>query len=148
MNNHLSEDQIANYILGRVASAERRHVEECAECETEIQYFANAIASFRSAVGDRVDAHAPRPMRDKIAVTPSRVLAFAVSVTVMVMTLTFIGQVRQPVQTMEPATTRMEPDDLMQAVNMHLAQTVPAPMEPVMPFISTKESLTESGGVR
>jgi hypothetical protein len=49
---------------------------------------------------------------------------------------------QEPVQITAPA----DADALMNAINLHLLRTVPAPMEPLLVLIPRTESKTKSGG--
>jgi hypothetical protein len=69
MSHHLSEDQICRAIAGQSTSDERRHVDGCAECRTEIDRFGNTLALFRSAVTGWADREARRsalPIRSRL----------------------------------------------------------------------------------
>src|SRR5262245_38187329 len=64
MSNHLTEDQIANWFVGRSTSGELQHVAECAECSAELERCKGTISVFRRSVRTRIDARiAQQPVR-------------------------------------------------------------------------------------
>ena len=50
VNNHLSEDQIAEWVLGESDEHASRHLETCAACSREAEELRSALAGFRDAV--------------------------------------------------------------------------------------------------
>ena len=50
MNNHLSENQITEWVLGASDEHVLRHLETCAECSREAEELRSALAGFRDAV--------------------------------------------------------------------------------------------------
>ena len=156
MSNHLSQDQFAKCFVGRSTSAELRHMMECPECSAELDRFGHTISLFRSAIRDRIDAQvaAQAPGVPQLSIRPAAagipkwhwaLVAPAVAVLVMVPLLT---SNKEPQEVIEKGLAETSPDALMDAVNLHLSRTVPAPMERVMALIPSDESITESGGVQ
>jgi hypothetical protein len=157
MRHHLSEDQFANCVAGRAGEAELAHIHRCPECRAEVERFGNTISMFRSAVRDRVDARAasleltissiaaaPRPHGS----IPLWRWAAVVALFVVVVSIPFFIAAPKPPHVVKEASTEMDPDALMRAVNLHLSRTVPAPMEPVLVLIPDNEPKIESGGVQ
>jgi anti-sigma factor RsiW len=50
VNNHLSEDQITEWVLGTRDECVRRHLESCDACSVEAEELRRAISSFRDSV--------------------------------------------------------------------------------------------------
>jgi len=90
MNQHLSEDQISQWIMGERTVADEAHVRECAACRAEVDRLRDDFALFRES-GDRWSAHwyqtparlAPRYTwpRFALAACLTAVLAIAVLVS-------------------------------------------------------------------
>jgi hypothetical protein len=136
MNKHLSEDQIARCIVGEAASAEVQHAGECPECGAELNRFGKSVALFQSSIREKIDARISRvpstvakPLGAGTQV-PRWVLVAATAVVLVV--LPFIRTGSKPEALPEPVFTETDPDAVMNRVNLHLARTVPAPMEPLM----------------
>ena len=147
MNNHLSEDQLTECLVRPPASGELHHIAECAECRAELERFDKTMSVFRSALRERVDVQVVfRP--PAIPHTPKCAWALvAVSAMVFLM-LPFFAHNIEPQRIVETGPAPMSPEELMNAVNLHISRTVPAPMERMMTVISQDESLTPSGGVQ
>jgi hypothetical protein len=158
MNNHLTEDQIAEYIVGRSARAELQHVAGCGECRSEVERFDGTVAAFRNAVRDRVDARvashpahvSPFPIQRPPTAVSKWQWAVAGAMMVIIAVVPFITRDRLlPQEVVIPeAPAETNPDELMDAVYRHLSRTVPAPMERVMVLIPDEEPDTKSGGVQ
>ena len=156
MSYHLSEDQFAKCAVGQTGKTEREHIDNCPECWAEVDRFANTLSLFRGAVRDRVDARAAslELTIPSIAVRPpvARISlwrwAAVVTLFVFVVGIPFFISAPKPPQLINEASTEIDPDDLMRAVNLHLSRTVPAPMEPVLVLIPGNELKIESGGVQ
>src|SRR5215813_1455804 len=61
MNNHLSQDQLSMWILGRCTPEELKHGRECPQCRAELARFEAPVSAFRSVMLEWSDReHAPR----------------------------------------------------------------------------------------
>jgi len=168
MNNHLSQDQLSMWILGRSTAEELRHGEECPQCRSELQRFEAPVAAFRSTMldwSDRVSA----PRIEGVLTVHQRPQAIYklfwrwAAVGTAVLLLTAIPIYRQRQELMQRKANDLEtsqlppidaPDDanadgvLMDAVNAHLSRTIPAPMEPIMALIPNQENIAPPGGTQ
>ena len=150
MNNHLSDDQFSKCILGCTTDAERQHLTHCARCAGEVARFATTISALKESLDLAVDAGGVDriPVR-QTAVRSAFKLAFAASVAFMLVTVLALPIKRQPpLVVQERIVSEMDPDTLMQAVNLSLSRTVPAPMEPLLAVIPDEEPETQKGEVR
>ena len=136
MNRHLSEDQIARCIVGQATIAEVQHARECPECGAELNRFSKSISLFQNSIQERVNARialvpTAAVLRPSEAGTraPRWVLVAAAAVVLVV--LPFIRSGNNPT-TSEAVSIETDPDAVMNRVNLDLARTVPAPMEPLM----------------
>jgi hypothetical protein len=137
MNRHLSEDQIARCIVGEAASPEVQHARDCPECGAELNRFSKSVALFQSSIQEQINA--------RISVVPSTAVSrpsgagtqaprwvLVAAAAVVLAVLPFIRTGNKTEALPEPTFTETDPDAVMNRVNLHLARTVPAPMEPLM----------------
>jgi hypothetical protein len=158
MSKHLSEDQFAKCLVGQSTSAELQHITECADCNNELDRLAATLSLFRNALRDRIDARvasqAPRvsrlPLRHHPDASgiPQWRWALAAAAVVVLVTVPFLTREKEPQTVVEKAPPQMDPDALMNAVNLHLSRTVPAPMERMISLMPSDESTNKSGGVQ
>jgi len=151
MKDHLSEEQIAKCVVGVATVEERQHLLECAECAMEVTGFGDAVSALRHTIRRRVDAHADLQPLPAASLGPSfagmRELGWALA-TAAVLLLGIVPVLTSTKPEVEIASTgfppaQSNPDDLMNAINVHLSRTIPAPMEPMMSLIASDESTTE-----
>src|SRR5438128_966622 len=156
VSKHLSQDQFAKCLVGQSTSAELQHITECAECSAGLERFDNTMSLFRDARRDQIDARvasqAPRvsrlPLRHPNASgAPKWRWALAAAAVVVLVTVPFLTREKEPQAVVEKAPPQMDPDALMNAVNLHLSRTVPAPMERMISLMPSDESTNKSGGV-
>lgn len=137
MNRHLSEDQIARCIVGQATIAEVHHARECTDCGAELNRFNKSVALFQGSVQEQI--------KDRIAQIPSITVSkrpgvdtrtqrwvLVAAAAVVLVVLPFIRTGNKPEAFPEPTSTETDPDAVMNRVNLHLARTVPEPMEPLM----------------
>ena len=159
-NNHLSEDQFAECMIdvdGQATSAARKHIAGCAECAAELERFGRTVSVFRDAIRNRIDArvasHTPGII-PAFAVRPApanyltRHWAWVSAAAFVFVMVPFLTDKDRAQQVIENAQAPISPDALMNAVNLHLSRTVPAPMERMMTVIPNDESVNQSGGVQ
>lgn len=154
MKHHLSHEQFAQCFVGEATSAERQHVSECPECRAELERFGRTIASFRTAVRDRVDIRvaspglSPLPARTASDGSPKWRPALAAAAAILLGIFPFLMTERELPEIPEDAAAETNANALMDAINLHLLRSVPAPMQPAMAVIPNNESSTESGGTQ
>jgi len=160
MSNHLSQDQLSMWILGRSTSEELRHGRECPECRAELARFETPVSSFRSVMQEWSDQeNAPRTEElSALLRRPQATLNSSwrwVAVGAVALLLIGIPTYRRGIDTavsLPPVindTTDAKADALlMDAVNAHLSRTIPAPMEPIMALIPAPEDITRQGGTK
>jgi anti-sigma factor RsiW len=148
MNNHLSQDQLSMWILGRCTAEELKHGRECPQCRAELARFETPVAAFRSVmlewsdweIAPQIEEVLPLLRRPKAILTSWRWVALGTAVLL----LTAIPIYRQVSLSPTVDGTAGENADalLMDAVSAHLSRTIPAPMEPIMALIPTQEAQT------
>jgi anti-sigma factor RsiW len=154
MNNHLSQDQFAKCVVGQSTVAERQHLMECATCTAESERFGNTLSLFRTALRDRVDDEAASNVTVLAPRAPQRTSGFSVlrwafiASSVLVFISIPLLKREEPKSAIENVSIDADANALMDAVNLHLSRTVPAPMERMLIVIPNDESITQSGGTQ
>jgi hypothetical protein len=154
MSNHLSQDQFAKCVIGQATSADRHHLTECATCNAELERIGKTLSVFRMAVRDHVDAQAgltvtvlkPVSSRGMFGFSPLR-WAFIASAVLVFVSVPLLKK-EEPKPIVENVLTDADANALMDAVNLHLSRTVPAPMERMLIVIPNDEPVTQSGGTQ
>ena len=155
MSNHLSEDQFAKCLVGQYSNEELQHLDVCRECSSELDRSRKSIALFSNALTDSVEARvALRPgleIRPAKATDPKWRWGFVAATALVLAVAPFIG-IKTDIIPPQPAglTTQRDTDadTLMQAVQLQLSRTIPAPMEPVIALLPIEESPTPTRGVQ
>jgi anti-sigma factor RsiW len=137
MNRHLSEDQMARCIVGEATIAEARHARECSKCGEELNRFSKSVGLFQSSIQELIDnrmALVPSSAVSRPSVNDAQIQRWVLvgAAAVALVVLPFVRTGNEPVAIPEPESTAADPDAVMNRVNLHLARTVPAPMEPLM----------------
>ena len=154
MSNHLSQDQFAKCAIGQSTSAERQHLIECATCSAELERFGNTLSLFRTALRDRVDAQAEstvmvlKPSASRASGFSVLRWAFIASAVLVFISVPLLKREEPKPPVIENVSTEVDANALMDAVNLHLSRTVPAPMERMLIVIPDDESITQSGGTQ
>lgn len=153
MSDHLSPTQFAKAFVDGPPGPEQQHLAECSECKAELDRLAGAVSSFRSALRGRVDkqvesAATAVAVQSALPTAQPAKLRWVLAATAIVALVLVPVSMREKKsqEVFDEKTVRMDPDALMDAVNLHLLRTVPAPMEPMLVLVPSAESKTESGG--
>jgi len=149
MNSHLSEDQFASYLVGQATQSEIQHAQQCPECGAELKRFGGAVSLFQVAVSERIDdriANRPLLVVSKPSGTAMRIerWAFVAAISAFLILLPFVGTERKSEEVPQPLSAV----EVMKRANLHLAQSVPSPMQPLLLGLPKYESIVESGGDR
>lgn len=144
-------------ILGRGTPEEQKHGRECPECSAELARFQGPISTFRAAMQDWSDRESvPRLAEVSAFLTAPRRLGSLVwgwmpaAMAVMIVVVTAVPiyvQQRKLQQTQAEEAARRDAL-LMDAVNVHLSRTLPAPMEPIMALVPYEESVIQPGEIQ
>ena len=155
MSDHLSPAQFAACIVHGPAAEELKHINACPKCGAALEEFRAAMASFRTAVRDCVDARMDTVTTEGSSSDAARqpigaprsswILAAAAVVLVIGLPVLISKQLPQPSTTILRQT---DPDTLMDAIDLHLLRTVPAPMEPMLGLLPEAGFKTDFGGVQ
>ena len=144
---HLSTNQVSNFVMGDATPEESRHAAECPECAGKVSQLTETLSVFREAVHQWTHENGGSvfPMRPIVASEPNM---FGVRPLRWALALALILLIGFPVyQTINERHRRMEAEDslLLEQVNAHLSRGVAAPMEPWMELLSDG-SADEVGG--
>ena len=147
MSNHLSATQFASCLAGTAGNPEQQHLLDCRGLSRRTGSLGSAISSFRHAVRDRVESHIagePAPIASRSAITAQApVPKWIVVAAVIVLALGMVPLLTEmPEHRAVPNDSAMDPNALMNAVNLHLLRKVPAPMEPMFVLIPTTANNT------
>lgn len=154
MSNHLSQDQFAKCVVGQSTSVERQHIAECEQCSGELERFGNTLSLFRTALKDRVDVQAEsrvtvlKPSASRVSGFSILRWAFIASAVLVFISVPLLKREEPKPPVIENVSTDADANALMDAVNLHLSRTVPAPMERMLIVIPDDQSLTQSGGTQ
>jgi hypothetical protein len=146
MIEHLSAEQISQWVTGERTPQLQRHVAECEACRTELRQLETTLAQFRGAVrGWSGDAAAPQwrqaAARGSWFSWPRLVLA---AVTLCVLTaLPVYWNVRARERAAEAARADTM---LLEQVDSAISRAVPEPMEPLVNLVTWNSSPTENKG--
>jgi anti-sigma factor RsiW len=152
MIDHLSQDQFEACVLGRSGPAESEHINECRKCREELERFGRTLALFRSAVrdlaDDRVALRAPEAATFMLVGRPIPWWRWALVATgfIAVIVMPFFITENKPDESVEPVSSEMSPEAVMERLNRHLLRTVPGPMEPMLSLIPSEEFASTTGG--
>jgi hypothetical protein len=152
MIEHLSAEQISQWIVGDRPREMQKHVAGCAECRAELTHMENALSQFRTAMREQasvVPAPAwrqpePRPAawfswtRMVLTATALLVLA-AVPVTWRV----HVHEQALREQADQSARSALADSQLLETVDAEISQAVPQPMEPLVTLATWNSSSTE-----
>jgi hypothetical protein len=135
VNQHLSEQQIDDWLIGLHPADVEEHLRSCPACADEVSRVAEPLALFGGAVRSWSEEQA-RPMRPawRTAVSPGWVWRVGLALaTLWFMILVPVYRHRQATQQAAAITIDAAAQDeaLLRQVEQEIAQSVPAPMEPL-----------------
>jgi len=167
MMNHLSQDQLSMWILGRYTAEELRHGRECPLCRAELARFEAPVLAFRSAMRDWSDGEsAPRIEEvSKLLRRPQSIFTTSwswVAVGLAMILLATVPIYKQqalmqrlatgseilPLPVIDAAADANADAMLMDEVSAHLSRTIPSSMERILVLIPTQEDAVHSGGTK
>jgi hypothetical protein len=153
VNNHLSEDQITEWVLGTRDEFVRRHLETCDACSREAEELHRTISSFR----DSIHATAQRDqsfwrnqqlaIRKKVSARDWYPLHWAWAVAMVMVLITALILTRPP---NSPQNNASEDADkaLLQEVQGDLAREVPEALAPAVLIAEERNAIVTNQVVR
>ena len=152
MSNHLSQDQLSMWILGRSTPEELQHGRECPECSRELARFHTPVSTFRAVMQDWSDRENVPRLADVSVFLSRRGRPFSpvwrwvpAGLAVLILAAIPIYVQQKKLQQSEAEQATREDVLLMDAVNAHLSRTIPAPMEPIFVLVPGQESIIQPG---
>jgi anti-sigma factor RsiW len=144
MTQHLSGEQISQWLIGGRTPQMERHLLECARCRAELGQFETTLARFRGAVRDSSASAVPpawqRPAaRGPWFSWPRLVLAAAVLCFLVALPVYWSARARE-----RAAEAARADAQLMERVDSAISRAVPEPMEPLVSLVSWNASPAET----
>ena len=125
MSQHLSAEQISNWMIGARTPQAEQHVRDCPECQAEVVRFEETLSQFRGSVRSlTVPPAAWMP-------APTRPLGWVLLVAALCV-LTAVPIYRNFADRQQARADAI----LLEQVDAALSRTVPAPMEPLARLVS------------
>jgi len=145
MIEHLSAEQISQWMVGDRTPQLEHHVERCAACRGELAQIESTISQFRTAMRDPANlTPAPEwrePAPSAAWLTWPR-LALAATALAALLALPVSWRVRAHEQALREETARAAQADaqLLESVDAEISQAVPEPMQPLVTLATWNSS--------
>ena len=146
MIEHLSAEQISQWMVGERTLELQRHLGECPACRRELEQLESALSHFRTAMRDPANAaipdwKAPEPSASWYS-GPRLVLAMAALLVLVLAPLSW--QARQRHEAAQSAQAAIDDSQLLESVDSAISQAVPEPMEPLVSLVNWNSASAES----
>jgi predicted anti-sigma-YlaC factor YlaD len=143
MIEHLSAEQISQWMVGDRTPELERHIAECAECRVELDRLESALAQFRTAMRETANAAPPLGWGESASGRawlswPRLVLAAVALILLVVLPVSWMAHARQ-----QAAEAALADSQLLESVDSAISQAVPEPMEPLVNLVSWNSSPAE-----
>jgi hypothetical protein len=134
MMQHLSVEQISQWMIGERTPQMERHLAECDECRVELEQLESTLVQFRAAVCD--GSSAPAPAWRQPAPRPwfpwaRMVLAAATLLILVALPVYWSARTRERKAEAARADTQ-----LLEQVDSAISRAVPEPMEPLVNLVT------------
>ena len=148
MSQHLTPQQIAEWIGGERTADAQEHLQECARCAAEVDRFNESLALTRSAVRGYCQQVQPElwpaaPLQRRRPLEGAFRWRLAMA-TAALLTIAAIPIVRymKPAPPAEPqaSVSHLSDDALLRRVESDLSRSVPTPIEPLAKLMSEERS--------
>jgi len=147
MIEHLSAEQISQWMIGGRPLELQAHVVECAECRAELGQLENALSQFRTAMREPANFvpppawRQPEPRGAPWFSWPRLVLTATAMLVLAAVPVTL--RVRTHEQALRQQAAQMADSQLLESVDSEISQAVPEPMEPLVTLATWNSSSTE-----
>ena len=136
MTEHLSGEQISQWMIGERAPQVERHVAACGVCRAEVEQMGTALSQFRTAMrAASVTAPAPAwrnaPSRAPTFTWPRLVLAAAALLILLAAPIAWTTHERE-----RAAEAALADSQLLERVDSAISRAVPEPMEPLVTLVT------------
>jgi anti-sigma factor RsiW len=140
MIQHLSAEQISQWMVGDRTPQLERHVAECGECRSELEQLESTLVQFRGALGEWSGSAAPPAWRQPVSRSlwlswPRLILAAAALLVLVALPVSWRARVRE-----RAAETERADSQLLERVDSAISRAVPEPMEPLVNLVAWNSS--------
>jgi anti-sigma factor RsiW len=139
MIEHLSAEQISQWMVGERAPEVERHLADCTACRAELEQLESALSHFRTAMREPADSVAPTAWREPASQTPWHSwpsLLLAVAALLVLVAVPLSWQARERQLAAESAQAALADSQLLESVDSAISKAVPEPMEPLVSMVS------------
>jgi hypothetical protein len=146
MIQHLSAEQISQWMMGERTPQLERHVAECDECRAELGQLETALAQFRGAVREWSGSATPPAWRQPAARGPWfswQRLVMAAAALCVLLVLPVYWSIRARERAEQAAAARADAL-LLERVDSAISRAVPEPMEPLVNLVTWNSSPAEN----
>jgi hypothetical protein len=142
MIEHLSAEQISQWMIGERTLELERHLAQCTACRSELEQMEQALWQFRAAMRNPVDI--PAPVWREPAPRPWfswQRLVLAAATLLILVGLPTGWIVRQ--QERAAAAAALADSQLLEQVDSEISQAVPEPLEPLVTLVTWNSSAAD-----
>jgi hypothetical protein len=142
MIEHLSAEQISQWMVGDRTPQLEHHVAACGECRAELEKLETALSQFRTVMREPAAA-VPLPVWRAPQTAPwiswPRLVLAAVALLVLVaLPLAWRAHARE-----QAAQAALADSQLLESVDSEISQAVPEPMEPLVSLVNWSASAAD-----
>jgi ribosomal protein S14 len=134
MSEHLSSKQITEWTIEDRSAEASRHIQECAECASQVERLRESLEMFRGAMRETAEQCSAQQKVLRVPGRRTAVLWLTAAAALVTLTVLPIYQVRESRH--KAAETARQDAELMEQVNAELSEGVAAPMKPLEKLVS------------
>lgn len=145
MIEHLSAEQISQWMIGERTLQLEGHVAGCRECRGELEQLETALVQFRTAMrapGNSAPAPAWRDPSPRSAWLSWPRMALAAVAAIVLLAVPISWRARERDRAAEAA---LADSQLLERVDSAISQAVPEPMEPLVTLVTWNSSNAQAG---
>jgi len=148
MIEHLSAEQVSQWMIGERTPQLEQHVEECAACRGELAQLESALSQFRTAMRDPAHLAPPPEWREPAPSAarltwPRLVLAAMALAVLLAAPVSWRVRAHERALREEAARAAQADSQLLESVDSEISQAVPEPMEPLVTLVTWNSSSPE-----
>ena len=147
MIEHLSAEQISQWMIGQRPLELQEHVAGCAQCRAELGQLESALSQFRTAMREPANLvpppawGQPEPRPAPWFSWPRLVLTATALLVLAAVPVTW--RVRTHQQALREQAAQVADSQLLESVDSEISQAVPQPMEPLVTLATWNSSSAE-----
>jgi hypothetical protein len=131
VNQHLSQQQIDEWLMGNRPAEVESHLRSCEVCEDALARVSEPLTMFGAAVRSWSEEHmGPLPVRAQARRRNAGWWRVGLAIATLWLAIA-VPVYRHHQETQQAALTAVQDEALLQQVDRELSQSVPAPMEPL-----------------